>query len=43
MIRESREEIASIAVEATRKILSETIDEKKSQKLAEQVIDSMSK
>lgn len=43
MIRESREEIALIAVEASRRILSEAIDEKKSQKLAEGVIDSMSK
>lgn len=43
MIRECREEIVLIAIEASRRILSETIDEKKSQKLAEQVVDSMSK
>lgn len=42
MIRDARTEIATIAVEAARKILSESIDEKKAEKLAEGVVDSMS-
>lgn len=39
MILEARQEIAQIAIEATRKILSESVDEKKAQKLAESVFD----
>ncbi|MBI5793823.1 F0F1 ATP synthase subunit B [Candidatus Uhrbacteria bacterium] len=41
MILEAKEEIAKIAVEAARKILAETVDEKKAQKLAEAVVDEM--
>ncbi|PJA45869.1 ATP synthase F0 subunit B [Candidatus Uhrbacteria bacterium CG_4_9_14_3_um_filter_50_9] len=41
MIIDAREQIALIAVEASRKILSESIDEKKAQALAEGVIDDM--
>ncbi len=41
MIRDAREEIAKIAVEAARKILNETVDEKKAQKMAEAVVEKM--
>lgn len=41
MIQDAREEIAKIAVEAARKILQETVDEKKAMKLAEGVVDKM--
>ncbi len=43
MIQEAREEIAAIAVEAARKILEDGVDEKKATKLAEGVVDKMSK
>lgn len=43
MIQEAREEIATIAVEAARKILADGVDEKKATKLAEGVVDKMSK
>jgi F-type H+-transporting ATPase subunit b len=43
MIREAREEIAVIAIEAARKILEDGVDEKKAAKLAESVVDKMSK
>jgi F-type H+-transporting ATPase subunit b len=43
MIQEAREEIAAIAVEAARKILAEGVDEKKATKLAEGVVDKMSR
>lgn len=42
MIQDAREEIAKIAVEAARKILQESVDEKQAQKLAESVVDKMS-
>jgi F-type H+-transporting ATPase subunit b len=42
MVRDAREEIAKIAVEAARKILLESVDEKKAQKFAEGVVDKMS-
>lgn len=42
MVRDAREEIAKIAIEAARKILGEAVDEKKAQKLAEGVVDKMS-
>jgi F-type H+-transporting ATPase subunit b len=40
MMREAREEIAQIAVEAARKILSESVDEKKAMKLAQEAVDN---
>ena len=43
MIRDAREEIAVIAVEAARKILSEGVDEKLAGKLAQDVVNTMSK
>jgi F-type H+-transporting ATPase subunit b len=43
MIQEARAEIAAIAVEAARKILEDDVDEKKATKLAESVVDKMSK
>lgn len=43
MIQEAREEIAAIAVEAARKILADGVDEKKATKLAEGVVDKMSR
>jgi F-type H+-transporting ATPase subunit b len=43
MIREVREEIAKIAVDAARKILADAIDEKKAMKLATEVVDEMEK
>lgn len=41
MMREARKELVEIAVAATKKILSETIDEKKSASLAEEVVRKM--
>ncbi|MBI4438026.1 F0F1 ATP synthase subunit B [Candidatus Uhrbacteria bacterium] len=41
MIREAKEEIAQIAVAAARKIIEESVDEKKAQKLAEAVVEEM--
>lgn len=41
MILEARQEIAQIAIEAARKILSESVDEKKAQKLAESVFEKL--
>ncbi|MFA4845689.1 MAG: F0F1 ATP synthase subunit B [Patescibacteria group bacterium] len=41
MVLDARDEIGKIAVEAARKILAESIDEKKAQKLAESVVDKM--
>jgi len=42
MIREAKTEIIEIAIAATKKILEESMDEKKSQKLAQTVVDKLS-
>ncbi len=42
MLREARQEIVNLAIESARKILEESITEKKSQALAEEVIEKMS-
>jgi len=42
MLRDARQEIVNLAVESARKILEESITEKKSQALAEEVIEKMS-
>ncbi|HBK33656.1 TPA: ATP synthase F0 subunit B [Candidatus Uhrbacteria bacterium] len=42
MLRETRQEIVNLAIESARKILEESISEKKSQALAEEVIEKMS-
>lgn len=41
MIRDAKSEIAEIAVAAAEKILKETIDQKKSQKLAQEVVEKL--
>ena len=41
MVRDARAEIVTIAVSATKKILEETVDEKKSSALAEAVVKKM--
>lgn len=43
MIREMREEIAALAVEAARKVLQSEVDEKKATKLAQDVVEEMSR
>lgn len=42
MLRDARQEIVQLAVESARKILEESVTEKKSQALAEEVIEKMS-
>ena len=42
MIREAKKEIIEIAIAAVQKILEESVDEKKSQKLAQAVVEKMS-
>jgi F-type H+-transporting ATPase subunit b len=42
MLRDARQEIVQLAVESARKILEESVTEKKSQALAEEVIENMS-
>ena len=41
MLRDAKSEIVAIAVEATKKILEESIDEKASQKIAEGIVEKM--
>ena len=41
MLRELKEEVAALAVEAARKILADSVDEKKSKALAEAVVKKM--
>lgn len=41
MLREARKEMVEIALEAVRKILKQTVDEKKSKSLAEEVVRKM--
>ena len=42
MIRDAKQEIVEIAIAAATKILKESVDEKRSQKLAQAVVDELS-